>query len=295
MIDLDKITKREDLTMFESADNSFGYIRIIPIGDNEFLFNARDCALVLEYKNTQRAIRKYVPEKSKTKIKMKNLRQTNLVCLKLNRAGEFFITEEGLYRLISASHMPKAEDFKSWVFGEILPAIRKNGKYDMGDLTKSQYCKTIQDIPGWIESVKFKQDLKAKTSEVAKSKHRLKSCIWNTFTNRFNNVYSTNLSLKITNLVKKYGLVKRPTIREYLDYKGLHMKAYIIFEMLHYGDAFEGNPEKIALLQGLRDIYYNNLSSEEKSAADIIVYSMHETGCIPDLDDNDPMIKEVVA
>ena len=39
------------------------------------------------------------------------------------------INEPGLYRLIFQSRKPEAEAFKTWVFTEVLPAIRKEGYY----------------------------------------------------------------------------------------------------------------------------------------------------------------------
>lgn len=39
------------------------------------------------------------------------------------------ITEEGLYRLIGKSRIPAGERFRSWLFGEVLPSIRKHGCY----------------------------------------------------------------------------------------------------------------------------------------------------------------------
>ena len=39
------------------------------------------------------------------------------------------VTEEGLYRLIAKSRISEAEGFRRWLFGEVLPAIRKHGCY----------------------------------------------------------------------------------------------------------------------------------------------------------------------
>jgi len=39
------------------------------------------------------------------------------------------INEKGLYRLIMRSNKPEAERFQDWVFGEVLPQIRKTGQY----------------------------------------------------------------------------------------------------------------------------------------------------------------------
>ena len=42
------------------------------------------------------------------------------------------ISEPGLYRMIFQSRKPSAERFKSWVVREVLPAIRKTGRYATG-------------------------------------------------------------------------------------------------------------------------------------------------------------------
>ena len=41
------------------------------------------------------------------------------------------VTEPGLYRLIFRSYKPKAEEFRRWVFREVLPALRHTGNYAM--------------------------------------------------------------------------------------------------------------------------------------------------------------------
>lgn len=40
------------------------------------------------------------------------------------------INEKGLYRLIFRSNKAEAERFQDWVFGEVLPQIRKTGRYE---------------------------------------------------------------------------------------------------------------------------------------------------------------------
>lgn len=41
------------------------------------------------------------------------------------------IQEPDVYRLIVRSRLPSAEKFESWVFEEVLPSIRKTGKYEL--------------------------------------------------------------------------------------------------------------------------------------------------------------------
>ena len=43
------------------------------------------------------------------------------------------LTEAGLYSLIIKSRKPVAKEFKKWLLTEVLPAIRRNGRYDMGN------------------------------------------------------------------------------------------------------------------------------------------------------------------
>jgi len=40
------------------------------------------------------------------------------------------VYESGLYRLIFCSRKPQAEAFRRWIFHEVLPSIRKSGKYE---------------------------------------------------------------------------------------------------------------------------------------------------------------------
>jgi len=42
-----------------------------------------------------------------------------------------WISEAGLYDLASTSKLPAAIAFKKWVFGEVLPSIRKTGSYSV--------------------------------------------------------------------------------------------------------------------------------------------------------------------
>lgn len=43
------------------------------------------------------------------------------------------VNESGLYQLVFQSRKPHARDFRDWVTGTVLPAIRKDGGYVMGE------------------------------------------------------------------------------------------------------------------------------------------------------------------
>ena len=48
----------------------------------------------------------------------------------------YIINEPGLYSLIIRSRKPEAKQFKRWVTHEVLPSIRKKGKYEIGSELK---------------------------------------------------------------------------------------------------------------------------------------------------------------
>ena len=54
-------------------------------------------------------------------------------CHTLTQGGEQqlkFINEPNLYRVIFRSNKPEAKAFQDWVFNEVLPALRKTGRYE---------------------------------------------------------------------------------------------------------------------------------------------------------------------
>lgn len=61
------------------------------------------------------------------KLKNSDVKKSNI--RKFNNAGELFLTESGVYKLVFRSNKPKAEKFTDWVTDEVLPAIRKEGAY----------------------------------------------------------------------------------------------------------------------------------------------------------------------
>ena len=53
------------------------------------------------------------------------------------------IPEGDLYRLIVNSELPSAEKFESWVFDEVLPAIRKTGGYHVPQSPEEQMAQGL--------------------------------------------------------------------------------------------------------------------------------------------------------
>ena len=88
---------------------------------------------------TDSAVRKSIANmNNKQVVKLKNLDVKDVPIRKLNNAGENFLTESGVYKLIFKSDKKEAEKFQDWVTDEVLPEIRKTGGYitttdDMSD------------------------------------------------------------------------------------------------------------------------------------------------------------------
>lgn len=66
----------------------------------------------------------------KQAVKVKNSDVKDIDFRKLNNAGENFLTESGVYKLVFKSHKPNAEAFTDWIADEVLPAIRRTGTYE---------------------------------------------------------------------------------------------------------------------------------------------------------------------
>lgn len=62
------------------------------------------------------------------------------------------VSESGLYSLILKSRKPEAKAFKKWVTSVVLPAIRKDGAYVMGEALPN-IRKTPPRGPAWAPQV----------------------------------------------------------------------------------------------------------------------------------------------
>jgi anti-repressor protein len=61
-------------------------------------------------------------------------RGTSIVCTLGGLQQVSTVSESGLYALIMRSRKPEAKTFRKWVTSVVLPAIRKDGAYVMGEV-----------------------------------------------------------------------------------------------------------------------------------------------------------------
>lgn len=99
----------------------------------QVLFNPYHVGECLELNGD--AVRKAMSRMNEKQVlKISNSDVTNNHIRKLNNAGENFLTESGVYKLVFKSRKPNAEKFTDWVTDEVLPSIRKHGMYAVDDL-----------------------------------------------------------------------------------------------------------------------------------------------------------------
>lgn len=150
VINLDDNAKNSSVSsmrIFESEE--FGEIRVSGTSDNP-LFCLADICRVLEIKNVSDC---------KSRLKQEGIVLTEGVSKTTNQYGVTteqkvmltFVNEQNLYRVIMRSDKPQAEPFQDWVCGEVLPSIRKTGRYEIRrepvpTMTKEEYDLRMKEV-----------------------------------------------------------------------------------------------------------------------------------------------------
>lgn len=111
--------------------------------DGEPWFVAKDVCEVLGIANSRDAVA--------------DLEQNELASVKATSGGQRremnVVSESGLYVLIFKSRKPEAKVFRRWVTSEVLPTLRKTGKYEMQKVSSE----SVQPpLPGEIVAREFK-------------------------------------------------------------------------------------------------------------------------------------------
>ena len=99
--------------------------------EGEPWFRGKDVALTLGYSktNTVKALHRHVD--SEDLIKMRDISGWSVVDVPENDLKSIYVNESGLYSLIMGSKLPAAKSFKRWVTKEVIPSIRKTGRYEL--------------------------------------------------------------------------------------------------------------------------------------------------------------------
>ena len=104
------------------------------------LFIAKQVCTILGFVNSKDAVSRHVDPEDVSKVEIQTNGGKQLVNC---------VNESGLYALIFGSKLPKAKQFKRWVTNEVLPAIRRAGRYEVptGDtITNAQQVAIQQAV-----------------------------------------------------------------------------------------------------------------------------------------------------
>ncbi len=120
-----------EIQIFNNSE--FGQIRTVTIGGEPW-FVGKDIANDLGYKNSRQAISTNVDVEDKG---------VHSVDTPSGKQQMTIINESGLYALIFGSKLPSAKRFKHWVTSEVLPSLRKTGKYSITEERKAIEAPTL--------------------------------------------------------------------------------------------------------------------------------------------------------
>ena len=121
---------KNSVQVFKNGE--LGELKVIEVNDGELWFVGKEVAKILGYSETSVMLRR-LDEDEKSKIEPTLIVGTN------NMAREItIINESGLYSSILGSKLPQAKQFKKWVTSEVLPTLRKTGKYELQESPTSE-------------------------------------------------------------------------------------------------------------------------------------------------------------
>lgn len=147
---------KNKLQIFE---NELGKIRITEI-DGEPWFVANDVADALGYALARKAVLDHTDEEDRKTLNFRDCSKTELSELwgENDFRPKTLINEAGVYSLVFSSNLETAKGFKRWVTGTVLPSIRRNGGYIVGqeDLASEDQEKVLNAIKAQYEAVQQK-------------------------------------------------------------------------------------------------------------------------------------------
>ena len=128
---------------------NFGDYRVRTIiKEGEPWFVAKDVCEALAHSDTSMAVRRLDEDE----------KGTSNVCTLSGIQEMLTINESGLYSLILASRKPEAKAFKKWVTSEVLPSIRKQGKYEVKPTVPQSYSQALLEA-GRLAAIVEQQEL----------------------------------------------------------------------------------------------------------------------------------------
>ena len=148
-----------DLQLFKFENKNVRTLQI----NGEPWFVGKDVAKILGYSNPRDALAKHADEDDKNTVVIHDGGQNRKMTI---------INESGLYSLILSSKLPSAKEFKHWITSEVLPQIRKTGKYAPKPLSREELlAKAVLEADTMIKEQK--ELIEQKTKELEEKNNKL--------------------------------------------------------------------------------------------------------------------------
>lgn len=148
-----------DLQLFKFENKNVRTLQI----DGEPWFVGKDAAEILGYSKSRNALARHVDDEDKL---------TERLVLSGQNRDVILINESGLYSLVLSSKLPDAKKFKHWITSEVIPQIRKTGKYAPKPLTREELlAKAVLEADTMIKEQKAL--LEQKTKELEETNNKL--------------------------------------------------------------------------------------------------------------------------
>lgn len=149
-----------DLQLFKFENKNVRTLQI----DGEPWFVGNDVTKILGYSNPRDALARHVDHDDKNTVVIHDGNKGN--------PNQTVINESGLYSLILSSKLPSAKEFKHWITSEVLPQIRKTGKYAPKPLSREELlAKAVLEADTMIKEQKVL--LEQKTKELEEKNNKL--------------------------------------------------------------------------------------------------------------------------
>lgn len=206
----------KELKIFTNPD--FGEIRTLE-ENGTVLFCGSDVAVALGYAKPRNAIGTHCKGALKRGI--------------LTAGGNqemTFIPEGDVYRLIARSKLPGAEQFERWVFDEVLPSIRKNGGYIVG-----QEAMTAEELMAKALLV-AKKTIEEKEAEL--SRKQVENAIMAPKADYFDELVERNTLTNFRETAKQLGVKQKAFINFLMERKFIYRDKR--GKLLPYADKNDG-------------------------------------------------------
>jgi prophage antirepressor-like protein len=180
----------QDLIRFENNHVTFDFetkpgqkIKIVGTFDDPY-FCGKDVCTILEYKDVKDALQNHVKPKYKKDLKtivdeLEGVSPSNSITTISSiepsyHAGKaVYINEPGLYALIMKSRTSFAETFQDFVYEQILPSIRKRGRFQLEQQLAVKDDK-IDKLTALVKQMDIRtQELLARTGEIVDQNNEL--------------------------------------------------------------------------------------------------------------------------